>query len=328
MLLWLSRSLEDKRCYANLLGKKVRTKKVRIMIKRSGGRAAFLSAVAAVALVAGAIGCGGGGDDGGASGFDIQTGVGGSGGDLNTVAISPSPGSVFVGRATPFNIAWNGTALPPLEFSARLQRYLEPIGGESRSVTSQDITVSRVGQSFAYNIRRRDDFDLDGGGVYYLELTAPGGQTVRSTYIASNNRSASVPPARISSADARAETITRAATENPGTTGNLGGLRILPAPGATFIPKTTVFQLRWDQGTPPPAEFTVQLRRYKERRGSDNGGDSEQRVTLNRQGNTEPYVYNLRRTDNFNLDGNGVYYIEVTAPGQDTVRAAYTVSDD
>jgi len=289
-----------------------------------------LIGAAAVSLSFGAVGCGGGGgdDNGSAAGFDIQTGVGGSGGDLNTVAISPTPGTVFVGRATPINIAWNGTAVPPAEFSARLQRYLEPLGGERRDVSSQNITVTRVGQSFAYNIKRRDNFDLDSGGVYYLELTAPGGQTVRSTFIASNNRSASAPTARISSPDATAEAVTRAVTEKPATNGNLPALRILPAPGSTFIPKTTTFQLRWDQGTPPPAEFTVQLRRYKEKRGTDNGGDSEQRITLNRQGTGNTYVYNLERTDNFNLDGNGVYYIEVSAPGQNTVRAAYTVSDD
>lgn len=255
-------------------------------------------------------GCGGGGGGGGGNQNDsvIRTETNGR---LQAVRIGPAPGAVFVSRSSTFQIEWPSNDPPPAEFTVELNRYQEPRGAAPRVITPQPVTVTRQGGSYLWNIRRRDNFELDGGGVYFLRLQSPGGQQVLATFIASNDRS---------------EAATRGETERPGTGGSLGGLNILPASGSTFIPKGTTFQLVWSGQAPPPSEFTAQLRRYKEARGSESSSDSEQAITVDRVDNG--LIWNLRRRDNFNLEENGVYYLDITAPGEAPYRAAYIISSD
>ncbi len=80
--------------------------------------------------------------------------------------------------------------------------------------------------------------------------------------------------------------------------------------------------LRWPDGAVPPTGFNVQLRRYKEARGTDDGGDSEQAVSVDRIGSEN--AWRIRRRDNFKLDGAGVYYLDITS-GADQTRAAFIV---
>ncbi|GAB4453889.1 MAG: hypothetical protein OHK0029_07590 [Armatimonadaceae bacterium] len=226
-------------------------------------------------------------------------------GRLEDVAFTdPFAGAVFIPRSSSFNISWP-FADPPRQFSVFLRRFLEPIGGERFETPNQRIEIRQV-DARTWNIRRRDNFDLDPGAVYFLELTSSGGQLVRSVFITSGNR---------------------AITENPGTGGSLNNLNIRPTPGAFGIPRNVGrdgFELQWDPDFPPPSQFTVQLRRFKERRGSDNGGDAEQQINSQRIGD---FVYLIRRNSNFQLDGLAAYYLEVDAPGQGAFRGAFTTAE-
>jgi hypothetical protein len=188
-----------------------------------------------------------------------------------------------------------------------LKRYQEPIGGESLSVSNQRIDVSKSADTlYGWNIRRRDNFDMDRGGVYFLELSADGGQLSRRAFIVSRNRS-----------EKRGVGI-----ETGSVGGSLANAIIEPAPGSVYISRDTAFIVRWPEGAVPPAVFGVSLRRYKEPRGSDNGGDTEQQVQAERIGTTN--AWRVRRRDNFALDGSGVYYLEIGS-GSDLQRATYIV---
>lgn len=278
---------------------------------RGIGVAVGIVATAVVALSQ--AGCGGGSKNN-----DTATVKPGTNGNLSAVTVGPTVNRVFIGRSTPFSASWASNNPPPSEFTVRLQRYLEERGGEPRRIVSQPILIEQQGNSFQWAIRRRDGFDLDAGGAYYLQLTSPGGQEKLVTYIAGADRSQDVP-------GSSSGTTSRAVTQNPGTNGNLASVRIEPEPGTTFISKNTTFQLRWENGAEPPPSFEVQLRRYKEPRGTEiNKDDREQAIEMGKADNS--FTYSVRRRDDFDLEENGVYYLEVRAGG-DILRAPYIVAD-
>ncbi|HVK06097.1 MAG TPA: hypothetical protein VM490_21690 [Armatimonadaceae bacterium] len=278
--------------------------------RRRRTRREFLGGAAAAALLPlAAAGCGGGG--GGDDQADVRFITTGGTGILATVAVGPDPGSTFISRVTQFQAAWPD-ANPPPRFSARILRYEEARAGEPRQVTEQAADVSQIGAT-TWAIRRRNNFELDQGGVYYIELMTPDGQEDLSAYIVTNDRSQPLP-------------ATRAEDVSPGTGGNLSGLTISPAPGSVFIRRNTAFTLAWNGAVPPPSRFTVALRRYEEPRGGEPKNDVEQRITVTRQGNSN--AWSVTRSDNFLLDTGGVYYLEVVAPGEVPVRAAYIISAD
>ena len=262
--------------------------------------AAFCLSLSGLALA----GCGGGGSH---SSPDVSTGASGR---LADVQVGPSAGAVFVDPASTFQFSWpNPAAPPPATFGVGLRRFLEPRGGESRDVGTQNVTVSQVGSAFIYNVRRKDQFALDAGGVYYFDLHASTGETRQIAFIADGGPTV---------ASNRSEQ-----TVNPGTGGQVSGVLITPTPGAVNVPKNTTFLLAWSGPVLPPSQFTVSLHRYEELRGTDDGGNSEQNVTLNSQGAN---VWSLRRKDDYDLDGDATYYLEVSAPGQAPVRVAYLTS--
>ena len=82
-------------------------------------------------------------------------------------------------------------------------------------------------------------------------------------------------------------------------------------------------QLSWTAAAPPPATFGVLLRRYQEPRGTDTGSNEEQNITLSGSGTN---AWQVRRKDNYDLENDATYYLEITAPGQDPVRAVYITS--
>jgi|GEM_PF-3157424 hypothetical protein len=112
----------------------------------------------------------------------------GTGGSLRGLTISPAPGSVFIRRNTTFTLAWNGEIPPPSQFTVALRRYQEARGGEARKDEEQRIFVNRQGNANAWTVGRTDNFLLDPGGVYYLEVVAPGEAPVRAAYIISAER--------------------------------------------------------------------------------------------------------------------------------------------
>ncbi|MDX1932698.1 MAG: hypothetical protein SFU56_08855 [Capsulimonadales bacterium] len=260
------------------------------------------SATGLVTVTSGMIaGCGGGSNNSQSDAVSISTSFNGS--LANATTTNPAPGAVFIGRATDFTLDFAGGD-PPRQFNVALRRFLEPIGGQSFQTPSQRIEISQI-TSRSWRIARRDNFDLDSGGVYFLDLTASGGQQQRFVFIVGT---------------------TRAVTERPGTSGFLDDVNFNPDPGTYGITKSIGgqgFELDWSPSFPPPSEFTVRLRRYKERRGSDNGGDTEQAINLSK---VRDYTYLVRRNSNFDLDGLAAYYLEIEAPGQGTIRAAFTTA--
>lgn len=112
----------------------------------------------------------------------------GTGGSLRSVQIRPTPGTTFIPRNTIFELSWSAENPPPSSFSAALRRYKEARGDEERIIETQVTELTRQGDSFVWSLRRRDNFDLDIGGVYFLELVSSG-ETVYATYIVSNDRS-------------------------------------------------------------------------------------------------------------------------------------------
>lgn len=247
-------------------------------------------------------GCGGGGGSSSAS-------VGpGTNGRLQDVQLAPRPGAVFVSPTAIFQLSWTAAAPPPSQFDVTLQRYQEPRGGESQDTSAQNTILTQQG-SYVWNVQRKDQFPFDTGGVYYLDLRANTGETQQVAFIVDGGPTVS--------GNQATQTI------SPGTSGSLVGLTISPTPGTVGMRKSTPFLLSWSGSTPPPAQFTVALHRYEEQRGSDSGGNSEQNISVSAQGSN---AWQVRRKDNYDLDGDATYYLEISAPGQDPVRAAYLVS--
>lgn len=248
-------------------------------------------------------GCGGGGSH---STPDITTGANGR---LADVQIGPRPGSAFVSPATTFQLSWTGGAPPPATFGVLLRRYGEPRGGESKDTGAQNVSVTQQGPGFVYNVGRKDGYPLDIGGVYYLDLHASTGESRQAAFITDGGPTVA--------GNQSTQTV------SPGAGGSLSGLTVAPAPGAVNIPKNTAFLLSWTGPTPPPSQFTVSLHRYKEPRGTDGGSNEEQNITLSNQGGNS---WQVRRKDNYDLENDATYYLEVSAPGQDPVRVTYITS--
>jgi hypothetical protein len=249
----------------------------------------------------GLTGCGGGGNNNG-RGDTVTTQTGGNG-LIRDVEVLSGGASVFISRAQAFELNWpDGN--PPAEFTVSLRRFQEERGGESLSNGTQRITLTQLDGS-SWSLRRRDNFDLDAGGVYYIELLAPGQPTQRFVYIVSNDRS-------------------RAVTVNPNTGGFLEDIIISPRSGFAFVGISDIFTLSWTGAFPPPNTFTAQLRRYKEERGNDSGSDTEQDITLTQQGTN--FVWNLVRRNNSVFERNATYYIEITSGGN-LIRAPFITAN-
>jgi len=103
--------------------------------------------------------------------------------------------------------------------------------------------------------------------------------------------------------------------------GSLADMLISPAPGSAFISRDTAFTLTWSDGTTPPPEFTVSLERYTE----DGDSSSPQKTDLTREGDS--YTWDLSRSNNFELDSPGVYYLDIQS-GAEEVFATYIVSGE
>jgi hypothetical protein len=153
-------------------------------MKRGSGRDAIAIILISVLVlfVAGSIGCGGTRRRG------PSVANPGTGGELRSVQIRPTPGTTFISRNTIFEFSWSEENPPPSSFSAALRRYKEARGEEDRVIETQVTELTRQGDSFIWTLKRRDNFDLDSGGVYFLELVSSG-ESVFATYIVSNDRS-------------------------------------------------------------------------------------------------------------------------------------------
>ncbi|MEI6431898.1 MAG: hypothetical protein WCP07_06930 [bacterium] len=247
-------------------------------------------------------GCGGGSSN--SSDFsNISTGQNGR---LEDGVLGPSGGSTFISTGTVFQLSWPG-APPPNEFGVALRRYKEARGGEDKEVSTQRIDVRREGNSNAWNIARRDNFDLDREGVYYLEGISTGSANIRKAFIVASGRAK----------DSR--------DIGTGGNGSLAGLQIFPPPGEVSIPRNTTFRISWSGSNQPPPRLGIEIVRYKEARGNEPKEIKAQAQDIKNNGN---FTFDVKRRDNFLLDKDGVYFLEISAPGENTIRAAYIVDSN
>ena len=262
---------------------------------RAGVLAVTMAGTGAAGLL-GLSGCGGGGE----REVDNPTVQTGGTGLVSAVSLFPEPGATFISRDQDVELSWpDGN--PPAAFTVTLHRFLEPRGGQARETPTQRIEVAPAGGN-RWLVRRTDDFELDRGGVYYLEIASPGQNTERFAFIVDD--------------DDRSETV------GTGTGGDVEDVAITPRPGSAFLSRNQGFRLRWAAAAPPPSTFTAALHRYKEARGDESDSDDEQEITLTQRSEGGDYVWDLTRRDNFLLEPDATYYIRVES-GPRTLRYAY-----
>lgn len=267
---------------------------------RTQNRRAFLGdaarALALTALAAGSgfglAGCGGGGSPN----DTVRT----SGtGRVADVRVTPEPGATFIGRAESFVLEWpDGN--PPAEFNVTLHRFLEPRGGQQRETPIQTTIITSLGPS-RWSVERRDGFDLDNRGVYYVQLASPGQTTVRFAFIVQDDRSVTV---------------------DPETNGFAEDVILVPSAGSVFVDRSRAFRLVWTADAPPPPTFTAFLYRYKEARGDQGFSVAEQEIELEDTSFGSELSWELTRTGNTLLEPNATYYIELRA-GSEIARRAF-----
>ena len=116
--------------------------------------------------------------------------------------------------------------------------------------------------------------------------------------------------------------------------GDLRAVQITPAPGRVFITDGTGFRIAWPAESPPPANFSVELFRYKEgytyKYEDSDGTSHEVEVERDTEGKDshferqedEPYTWIL--DPDGDMEDGGVYYLLLRSDS-DEVRASYIV---
>lgn len=259
------------------------------------------------ALTAFLTGCGGG-NSGSNNEVTVSTG---SNGSLATVSFKPDPGS-FINRAQTFVARWLNGQQPPAQFTASLHRYTETRGTATRSDSLQKITVASLGGN-QWSIQRRDNFELDQDGVYYLRLTNPGGLQAQSVYIVSGTR---------------ALTGGRTTRSIPTSgRGSLANVEVSPVPGSVFIPRDTTFTVEWPSGSEAPPTLGIDIWRYEEGVGGEARKISQQDIKLSILQDAKQYQVRIKNGDSNRMAKGGVYFVEITGPGE-VLDYAYIVSND
>ncbi|MBC8140247.1 MAG: hypothetical protein H7Y38_02260 [Armatimonadetes bacterium] len=260
----------------------------------------------ALGLVATAVaGCGGGGDDNNRNDTESINNPGaGSVTDLSRMTVFPGQkDGAFIGQNTGFVLSWATATDAPRTTRVALYRFLEARGGETRSDFREDIRIAGNTVS-SWSVRKQSD--LFAGGVFYLDVSTDLDRK-RYAFIVGGGRSI-----------APSDEPTRAADVNtPGTTIGLGNLTVRysgDATGAVNIPVATPFVLDFGAETNAPARFTVRLRRYKERRGTEEPSANEQNVDVSHDAGTGQWT--VRRSDNFLLERGATYILEVVTDGE------------
>jgi hypothetical protein len=150
-----------------------------------GRYSATISMAAAAALLLPVLtGCGGGKEK------EAAVVTGSEDGFLRTVKINPPPGSSFISKQTKFYLSWEDGDTPPPSFTAVLVRYTEPDDSDiTDNTTEQRTQVIRQGTQNIWEVSRTDGFDLDRGGVYYLQLKSGQVEVLAAYIVRSDGRS-------------------------------------------------------------------------------------------------------------------------------------------
>jgi len=162
--------------------------------RRLSSAAIFFAA--AVLLLTIGFGCGGGGQ----TRQFVDTGS--PAGSLAGVQILPSPNDAYVRRGTVFRLSWTHDSPPPPNYEVELQRYREAHECNDAEDAAEDqeqetdgvgTRLVRQGDTFVWDLE--PDGDLEGGGVYFVHLTA-GPDQVRRVFVANDDRSVEAAGAR------------------------------------------------------------------------------------------------------------------------------------
>lgn len=267
--------------------------------------------VAGVLLVGTVTGCGGGGG-GDQNDNEIINNPGGSDSvDLSRLTVQPSHDlSAYIDEDTEFLLSWPTAADAPRTVQARVYRFLEARGGESREDLLEETSIVANSTS-SWLVRPR--FDLAAGGAFFLDVTTTLNRK-RYAFIVEGGRAAGLPTEQ----DARTRGVD---IINNGGTGSLSNLTVQyngDGIGPVGISTSSVFLLRFPSEASAPAQMTVRLRRYKERRGDESPSANEQQVEFTHDAGTN--VWTVRRRDNFLLERGATYILEVSALGDPRQR--------
>ncbi len=259
----------------------------------------------AIVMATGLAGCGGGGGNNSRNDTESISNPGaGSVTDLSRLTVFPqSRDGAFIGQNTGFVLSWATVTDAPRTTRVALYRFLEARGGEIRSDFREDIRISANSAS-SWSARKQSD--LFAGGVFYLDV-ATDLDRKRYAFIVGGGRGVSA-----TGEPTRGKDLT-----TPGTVIGLSNMTVRysgDAVGAVNIPVATPFVLDFGAETNAPPRFTVRLRRYKERRGTDDPSANEQNVDVSHDAGTG--VWTVRRSDNFPLERGAVYILEVVTDGE------------
>lgn len=107
---------------------------------------------------------------------------------------------------------------------------------------------------------------------------------------------------------------------NTGGDGRLADVEISPLPGATFLPRSTVFTIFWSEGFAPPPTFSARIYRLQ----SDGTIDEIGSRTPEKDGDANRWFFESAG----DLPANTAIYVELGAAGESTLRFAYIVGNN
>jgi len=205
------------------------------------------------------------------------------------------PQSAFINVNTGFLISWDTPADAPRTIRTRLYRFRERRGGEPRTDEEQMVRIV-ANSDVSWTVFGREL--LAQGGVYFVDIYTDTDR-VRRGYIVGGGR------AEATTGDSRG-------AELSGGAGSLRNLSLAWSGGdrnPVGIATDNRFVLSFPSETDAPASFYVRLRRYKERRGTDDPSADEQDIEVIHDNGTGVWV--VQRRNNFSLDRGAVYILEI-----------------
>ncbi|MBC8140246.1 MAG: hypothetical protein H7Y38_02255 [Armatimonadetes bacterium] len=207
------------------------------------------------------------------------------------------PQSAFINVNTGFLLQWASPADAPRTVRARLYRFRERRGGEERTDEEQEIRIV-ANSDVSWTVFARAL--LAQGGVYFVDLYTDTDR-VRRAYIVGGGR-----------AEPLSQERGRGVEIQTGGSGSLRNLTLDWSGGdrnPVGIARSNRFVLSFPTETDAPPNFWVRLRRYKERRGTDEPSADEQDIEIRHDAGTGVWV--VERRNNFLLDRGAVYILEV-----------------
>ncbi len=107
-------------------------------------------------------------------GVDINTGGSGALSNMTLRWNGDAIGPVGIPTNNSFVLQFPSEGSAPPRISVRLRRYKERRGSDGPSANEQEIEVSHDGGTGTWIVRRRDNFALERGATYILEINADG----------------------------------------------------------------------------------------------------------------------------------------------------------